>query len=437
MVIISLLLPLFLGFLLIGLRELDVKWHKWISVLGAISHLICSVLIFYHVESQGVVVTHLGGWLAPFGISFAVDHLNALMILVTSVIYVSGVVYSWSEVPHEGSYRHFYPLVHFLILGVSGAFLTGDYFNMYVWYEVMILSSFGLLVFTPLREQFDGILKYAILNFIASSLFLAGLGILYGTLGSLNIADVTQKIWQGVVGSESIWAASFFMAFGFLMKAGVFPLYQWLPSSYHLPLFSVSALFAGLLTKVGLYSAIRLFSLTLAPYGQTLGPVLLVVALLTMGFGVLGAVGSFHIRKILGFHIVSQIGYMLLAVSFYSEWALAAAIFYICHHILVKSNLYLIGGVVQATQGTEDLKETGYGWVTTPFLGICFIIAGFSLGGIPPLSGFWAKYLVFKEGLHLKHYGAVIVGVLVSLLTLFSMVKIWQEAFWKKFSQPR
>jgi multicomponent Na+:H+ antiporter subunit D len=330
----------------------------------------------------------------------------------------------------------FYTLVHFLIFGVSGAFLTGDYFNMYVWYEVMILSSFGLMAIGRSKNQMQGLLKYGLLNFLASTFFLIGLGLLYGVVGSLNIGDVTQKL-SNLDGSNQALGAALFMSVGFAIKAAVFPFYSWLPTSYHLTTFTASALFSGLLTKVGLYSMIRLLGMSFAFQKEIIAPIFITISILTMLMGVFGAASQFSARRILSFHIISQIGYMTLALGFFSEAAFAAAIFYLIHHIIVKSNLFLISGLIQDTQGSEDLKKTGSGLKNTPWLAIVFIISGYSLGGIPPLSGFFAKYAILKEGMLSEAYWSVGTGLFVGLLTLYSMTKIWAEAFWKNHPHPQ
>jgi multicomponent Na+:H+ antiporter subunit D len=431
--------PLFISFFfgstLIFLKGSSRKTQNQISLVGAGFYLVSSVFLLQTVLEKGIQATQIGNWQAPFGITFISDVFSALMILVTGVIYFVGLLYARSEISEEFNQKGFYSLLHFLILGVSGAFLTGDYFNMYVWYEVMILSSFGLMALSSHKKSKEGLLKYAVLNFLASSFFLMGLGLLYGVVGSLNIADVTQKL-ASFENSRQALGAAFFMAFGFAMKAGLFPLYSWLPTSYHLSTFTVSGIFAGLLTKVGLYSLIRLLGMSFSYQKDVIMPFFIVGSILTMLMGVFGAATQFSTRRILSFHIVSQIGYMTLSLGFFTEKAFAATLFYLIHHILVKSNLFFIAGLIYKTQGVENLKLAGSGLKKTPWLALVFLISGFSLGGIPPLSGFFAKLALLKEGLLLQEYLAVGVGFFVGLLTLYSMTKIWAEAFWKE-AQPQ
>lgn len=415
---------------------LPSRYQRFVSLLVALVHGQLSLFILNRIPEDKVLVHFMGGWPAPFGITLTVDGFSALMLMVTSIIYVSSLLYSYRESFEAGAKKFFYPLVHFLLFGVSGAFVTGDYFNMYVWYEVMILSSFGLLLMTRKIEQIDGILKYAVLNFLASSFFLMGLGLLYGQLGTLNIADITEKA-RSITNIKPLLGPVLLVSLGFLMKAGAFPLYSWLPSSYHLPSFSASALFAGLLTKVGLYSAMRFLIMSFPMVLREYQPIFVGLAAFTMFFGVQGAVASFDVRKILSFHIISQIGYMLTALVGGTPAVVAAAIFYVVHHILVKSNLFLVAGELRALFGSEQLQRMGAALKHKPWLAGVFIISGFSLGGIPPLSGFWAKWSLLRALFAQGEWLLITVALWVSLWTLFSMVKIWSEAFQKPLAGPK
>jgi multicomponent Na+:H+ antiporter subunit D len=219
------------------------------------------------------------------------------------------------------------------------------------------------------------------------------------------------------------------VAFG--IKAAIFPLFFWLPASYHTPPIAVSAIFAGLLTKVGVYALIRVFTLIFIQDIDFTHTVLLVIAGFTMLTGVLGAASQNEMRKILSFHIISQIGYMIMGLALFSPLAIAGAIFYIIHHIIVKTNLFLVSGVVDKMKGSFDLKKIGGLYKYYPLLGLLFLIPALSLAGIPPLSGFWAKFVIIKAGLEIEQALIVIVALLVGILTLFSMTKIWNEVFWK------
>lgn len=430
MLVGPLLVCFIFGLLGLILQVDQVKWYRRIGVLAPILHLGFTLKILSNVNNLGVQSLQMGGWSSPFGISFVVDTLGALLLVVTSVIYLAGYLFAMEELEEQQIKQGFFSLLHFLIMGVTGAFATGDYFNMYVWYEVMILSSFGLLVIGNQKFLIEGAFKYAVLNFLASTFFLMGLGLLYGSVGSLGIADVTLKL-QNIDVVKAAWPAGFLMAIGFAIKAGVFPFYSWLPTAYHLPTFTASAVFAGLLTKVGVYSLFRLLGMSFALKAGDISTVFTWIAILTMLLGVFGAATRFHIRRILSFHIVSQIGYIILGLALFTQQAFAAATFYLIHHIIVKTNLFFIAGLVEHKLNSEDLKYTGDGLIKLPWLALIFIISGFSLGGIPPLSGFFAKFGILRESLINQSYVVLGVGLFVGWLTLFSMTKIWAEVFWK------
>jgi len=383
------------------------------------------------VKAGGPVVLDAGGWAAPLGIRLQADMLSALMVAITGFIGLCGAIHGLAEVPTSDERRGYHPLYQFLLFGVCGAFLTNDLFNLYVWFEVMLLSSFALLTLGGGKAQIEGAVKYVVLNITASTIFLIGAGVLYATLGTLNFNDVAVRIAAGLGSQAGIRFAAVLLMLAFAIKAGMFPLYGWLPSSYHTPRHTVSAVFAGLLTKVGVYALIRTFGSAFVAERDFILPILWTVSLLTMVIGVCGAMSQFHTRRILSFHIISQIGYMTLGLALGTAAAISAAIFYIIHHIIVKSNLFFVASVIDRIGGGENLKRTGGLYRSAPWLAGLFLIPALSLGGIPPFSGFWAKLALLKELFNANAWFAGAVALAVGVCTLFSMMKIWAEAFWK------
>jgi multicomponent Na+:H+ antiporter subunit D len=377
------------------------------------------------------VAVQAAGWPAPFGISLVSDLLSALMLSVTGIVAAAVLLYSRNGLDEPRKHAGFYPLLLILLTGVCGAFLTGDLFNLYVWFEVMLISSFVLLSLGGDRAQLQGALKYVTLNLLSSALFLASAGLLYGTAGTLNLAELALKAREpGAMAEMSPVAALLLGAFA--IKAAVFPLFFWLPASYHTPPVAISALFAGLLTKVGVYSMIRVFSLVFALDAGFTHAVILGVSGLTMITGVLGAVHQTEIRRILSFHIVSQIGYMIMGLGIFTVAALAGSLFYVVHHILVKTNLFLVAGLIRLAGGSFELDKLGGLYQRRIALAALFLIPALSLAGVPPLSGFFAKLALVQAGLDAGQYVIVAVSLVVGLLTLLSMTKIWNEAFWKE-----
>ncbi len=420
-----------LAFLLRGSRMGDLA-----SVAGAVVSLAAAVLLVAVVLDRGVVAGQVGGWQAPYGITLVADHLSAAMVLITAIIGLAVAVWSLAEIGPESSRLGYHALFQSLLGGVTGAFLTGDLFNLYVWFEVLLISSFGLLVIGGRKQAIDGAVKYVTLNLIATVLFLAGAGLLYGATGTLNMADLRGAVAASPdQGLMTLIAMMLMVAFG--MKAAVFPLFFWLPASYHTPHYAVSAVFAGLLTKVGVYALMRVFTLIfVGDIGYT-HEILLWVSLLTMLTGVLGAAAQSDFRKILSFHIISQIGYMVLGLALMTPLAVMGAVFYLLHHIIVKTNLFLIAGVSRRLTGSSDLYAIGGLYRSAPLLAALFIIPAFSLAGFPPLSGFWAKFVIVRASLDLGEWLVAGVALLVGLLTIFSMTKIWAEAFWKAHPEGR
>jgi multicomponent Na+:H+ antiporter subunit D len=401
-----------------------------LGLVGTVGLLIASIALLVTVERDGVLAVQVGDWPAPFGITLVADLFSAIMVLITAIVGVVVVLYSATTIERGLVAHGYYPLVQILLLGVCGAFLTGDLFNLYVWFEVMLIASFVLLSLGGGRAQVEGGLKYVALNLVASVLFLSGVGLIYGMAGSLNMADLALRL-DTVARPELVTTVAMLFLVAFGIKAAVFPLFFWLPASYHTPPAAVSALFAGLLTKVGVYALIRVFTLLFdddTGYTHTL---ILIIAGLTMIFGVLGAVAEREFRRILSFHIVSQIGYMVMGLGLFTTFALAASVFYIVHHILVKSALFLVSGAASRLGGSYELdKLGGLASRSLPLAGL-FAIPALSLAGIPPFSGFFAKLGLVQAGVAVEQYLIVGIAIAVSFFTLFSMAKIWSEAFWK------
>ncbi|MBC7003016.1 Na+/H+ antiporter subunit D [Photobacterium sp. BZF1] len=405
------------------------KTINWISGSSVILSVFCSVQLLADITTNGPYAVAFGNWMAPFGIVFVADFLAVAMTVITAIIGAVTVFYAMADLKHKPSYGLYHVLFHVLLAGVYGAFLTGDIFNLYVWFEVMLIASFGLMIVDAERKQIDGAVKYVLLNLISTLVFLLAIGLTYGATGTLNLADLHLK-FPGVETQTAALLSALFL-FTFAIKSALFPLFAWLPASYHTLPSAVVALFAALLTKVGVYALIRIFTLVFPLTETGWQPLLIWVSGLTMLTGVLGAASQFDIKKILSFHIISQIGYMIMGLALYTPIAIAGAIFYIIHHIIVKANLFLIGGFIERKYGTSQLRHLGGVYKAMPWLAFLFLIPAFSLAGFPPLSGFWGKFLVIKASIINDYNLLAATALVVGLLTIFSMTKIWSEAFWK------
>jgi len=427
---LPLLVPLFSALLatLVSQRWLMVRV---IALLAALFNLGYSGWLLWIVGSTGRQITQASNYAAPFGISLVADGLSAIMLTLTALLMTVTIVYSFATVSAERERFFYYPLLLLMLFGCSGAFLTGDLFNLYVWFEVLLVASFGLITLGGERAQLEGGLKYVVLNLFGSTCFLIGAGLLYGVAGTLNMAHLAERL--GTLQNPTlITAIAGFFLFAFSSKAGLVPVFFWLPTSYHTPAIPVSALFSGLLTKVGVYALFRVFGTVFPRELERYGSLILVIAGLTMIVGVLGAMAQVEVRRILSFHIVSQVGYMIMGLGLVGVAGLTAGILYMVHHIIVKTALFLIGGAAEHLSGTGELKRMGGMARREPILAALWLLASLSLAGLPPLSGFFGKLGLIQTGVQQQQWLIVGVSVAVSLFTLFSMLKIWNEVFWKK-----
>ncbi len=427
LLILPILVPLIAAMVTIFLRNAP-RSQQGVSIASMAVLLGAAVMLLARLKTDGILVTELGDWPAPFGITLVGDHLSIIMLLISAVIGIAGVVYSVGDIQAERGHRGFHSFLNVMMAGVCGCILAGDLFNLYVWFEVLLIASFVLMVLGSTKEQLEGSIKYVVLSLIASSLLLAGVGMIYGMTGTLNLADLATHLRQ-TDAPQLVTAVSglFIVAVG--LKAALFPFFFWLPASYHTPPVTVSAIFAGLLTKVAVYVLIRLFTLLfVAEVGYT-HTILLWLAGFTMVTGVLGAAVAYDFRRILSFHIISQIGYMIMGLALFTPLALVGAIYFLVHNVLAKTNLFFVSGIAHGIGGSFHLKKLGGLYRYQPFLSVLFLIPALSLAGIPPLSGFFGKLILARAGFEVQEYLIVGVALAVGLMTLYSMSKIWVHAF--------
>lgn len=378
---------------------------------------------------QPPMVLHVGGWAPSLGIVLVVDGLAAIMLGLSTFVSLQCVLFSYAEISAAEEQPLRLPLMQLLVAGINLSFITGDLFNLFVAFEIMLVASYALLTLEANDRHIKEAFPYLAVNLFGSTLFLIAAGLAYAVFGTLNFALMSERAASMEMNFPLRLTATLLMVV-FGIKAGVFPLYYWLPNSYPILPLSLGAFYSGLLTKVGIYVMLRILG-TVFPHGlESIHSLLAWLAGFTMVLAVLGAVSRNFIRGILSFHIVSQIGYMVLAIGFFTPLAIAACIFYVVHHIIVKSSLFLIGGAGMFYNHTDQLDRMGGLWKASPVLGACFLCQAFSLAGVPPLSGFWGKYLIVMVGLDESRYWLVFAAILASILTLVSMLKIWVSAFW-------
>jgi len=424
------LIPLLAAAILIIFRR-SAAWHPLIAISAFAGTIVCSFMLLLRVQELGPQAMTMGNWFPPFGISFAADLLGVTLTLTSSIAVFCVGLYALGEISKRERRFGFYALLMSLLVGVNGAFLTGDIFNLYVWFEVFLISSFGLIVLGGGAKQLDGAVKYCFLNLIATTLFLIATGYLYGVYGTLSMADLSTIVGaKPFEGALVIISMLYFVAFS--MKAAAFPLYFWLPASYHTPKIVVSALFAGLLTKVGIYALIRTFTIILPPAGESWLMILMLYAgIATMVCGALGAVVQTDLRRLFSYLLVASIGFMLVGLSIGTEQSLAATMFYMVHSILVMTALFLLSGLVYNHRGTLDLRTLCGVNKDFPFLSFMFLILVFMASGFPPFSGFWPKLVLISESLETQAYWGTSALIFSSFLSIIALGRAYAFGFWR------
>ena len=410
-----------------------------LSALGLL--VLCDVALLLRVLEKGVISMTMGRWLPPFGISFTVDALGATLALTSAIVALVVAVYAVGTVDTTGRRYGFFPFLLLLMAGVSGAFLTGDIFNLYVWFEVLLIASFGLLILGSEKPQLDGATKYAFPNLVATTLFLIATGYLYGTFGTLNMADIARKASDlRDTGPLMTLAALYLFAFG--MKAAAFPVNFWLPASYHTPLVAVSALFAGLLTKVGVYALLRT-QLTLFPAERAvLGELIAWIAAATMLLGILGALAQSDIRRLFGFVVVSGIGTMMAGLALGSPLGLSGTIVYAVHSMIVMTGLYLIAGMIYERAGSYSLHSLSGIYGNHPLLAALALVLILAASGLPPFSGLWPKAFLVKAAIDVGAWWLAAAILVTAILTTIALGRVFALAFWREpaeraFETPR
>lgn len=426
--LMPLLVPLTTA-LLCALTQSVPRLQQGVSMVGALVLLVCTALLLRQVELDGSVAVVAGNWPLPFGVEFVADRLGAALALIAAAMVTVALLWQWSDADAAPSSPALHPLLHGLVAGVGAAFVTADMFNLYVWFELALICSLGLLAHGGSVRQLDATLKYFVLNVFGTLLFLTAVALLYAATGHLNFTALSQAAAQL---DPAVRLPLFgLLVLAFLIKAAAFPFFAWLPASYHTLPAPMLALFSALLTKVGIYAVIRTLSDVFAPAPDLLFEALGWIAVLSMITGVLGAAYHWDIRSILAFHSISQIGYILLAIALASRAGNAAAIFFTLHHSVVKASLFLVAALVFRYTGHYDLRRSGGLYAARPWLAVLFLLLALALIGIPPFSGFWGKYLIVRESLAQGAYVWAACALLVGVVTLYSMMKIWLEAFWK------
>ncbi|MCJ8007357.1 Na+/H+ antiporter subunit D [Lederbergia wuyishanensis] len=425
--VMPMVIPLITGIILIFLRSF-INLQRWISlgVMLAVAGL--SAFMLKMIQTTGIIRLDFGNWQPPFGILFVGDSFAMLLVLTASVVTAICLIYAFVSIGQAREKMFFYPFVLFMVAGVNGSFLTGDLFNLYVCFEVMLLASYVLITLGGTKPQFRESIKYVVINVVSSWLFLVAIGYLYGTVGTLNMAHLSARIAEaGQPPLITVISILFLLVFG--LKAGLL-LYFWLPGSYSVPPTAVAALFGALLTKVGIYALFRMFTLLFYHEPQVTHTLIGVMAGITLIGGSLGAVAYKDIRQIVSYNVVIAVGFILVGLAVATPTAIEGSIYYLVHDMIVKAVLFLIAGTMVALTGTAKIDRMSGLIRNYPLLGWLFFIVMLALAGIPPLSGFIGKILVGQGAVEGGNYVLLALGLISSIFVLYSLMRIFKNCFW-------
>ena len=433
-------LPIALPLLGAGLL-LVFKSRKMQSIVtvALLSLVLAAAIVLLIASTSGPVVLNVGNWAAPVGISLVADRLSTLMLVTSVTVTIIVLLYSIAQGVADGDRAAptaiYFPTFLILSAGVSNAFLSGDLFNMYVGFEILLASSFVLITLGGTHERMRTGTVYVIVSLVSSTIFLAAIGLIYAACGTVNLAQLALRLPEIDPGMRLILQVMLLIGFG--IKAAIFPLSAWLPDSYPTASAPVTAVFAGLLTKVGIYAIIRTQTL-LFPDGK-LDTVLALVAIATMVVGILGAVAQQDVKRLLSFTLVSHMGYMVWGISMNGQDGLSSTIFYAVHHITVQTALFLVVGLIERKGRTTSLIKLGSLGKAAPLIGALYLIPALNLAGIPPMSGFLGKIGLMEASASRGtaiDWALIAAGIVTSLLTLYAVIRVWNMAFWQEAPEP-
>ena len=426
-IVLPMIIPLITGILLIFFRRF-IRFQRWISIITMIATAIVSLLILQQIQVEGILRLDFGEWLPPYGILFVADSFATLLVLTSSIVTIACLLYATASIGEAREKMYFYPFVLFLVAGVHASFLTGDLFNLFVSFEVMLLASYVLITLGGKKRQLKSSIVYIAINILSSWIFLVAIAYLYGTLGTLNLAHLSERIAE-VGQTPLLTVISILFLIVFSLKAGLL-LYQWLPGSYSAPPTAVAALFGALLTKVGIYAMFRIFTLLFYHEPGITHTFIGIMAGITLIAGSIGAVAYNDIRYIVAYNVIIAVGFILVGLAVSTTTAFEGSIFYLVHDMIVKALLYLLAGTMITLTGTARVGSISGLIRNYPVLGWLFFIVILSLAGIPPLSGFIGKVLIGQGTIDSGAYILLTLSFVSALFVLYSLLRIFMNCFW-------
>lgn len=425
LVVMPLIVPIIMGIILVFFRN-KIQIQRVLSSITMLSLIFISIILLENIQTNGIVRLDFGGWLPPYGISFVADSFSVLLVLVASVVTSICLIYAYSSIGIKHEKMYFYPFVLFMIAGVNGSFLTGDIFNLFVCFEVMLLASYALIALGGDKIQFRESLKYVLINVLASWFFLVALAYLYGTLGTLNMAHMSVRVAEDGQ-SALLTTISLLFLLVFALKAGLL-LFFWLPGSYSVPPTAIAALFGALLTKVGIYALIRMFTLVFYHKPEITHVLIEGMAAVTIIAGCLGAIAYKDLRKIVAYNVVIGVGFVLMGLGVATDASLQGSIYYVMHDMIAKAMLFLIVGTMINLTGEYRFDRMSGLIRNYPLFGWLFFVVMISLAGIPPFSGFVGKILIGQGLIETESYSLLVIGFFSSVVVLYSLLRVFLQA---------
>ncbi|MTE24187.1 Na+/H+ antiporter subunit D [Microbacterium sp. ZXX196] len=434
------LVPLFVMLPLLGaaftlLSGRHRRLQVGVSVATLTATFVLAVVMLIAVDQGTPLAVSVGGWPLPFGIVLYVDRLAALLVAVSSIVLLAVLLFSVGQGAADGDDETpvsiFHPSYLILAAGIFDTFIAGDLFNLYVGFEILLVASYVLITLGSTESRIRTGIVYIVVSLVSSIIFLSAIAVIYGALGTVNMAQIAERMVE--IPPDVQMVLHVMLLVGFAIKAAVFPLSFWLPDSYPTAPAPVTAVFAGLLTKVGVYAIIR--TETQLFHDSNLNLVLAIVAVATMIVGILGAIAQAELKRILSFTLVSHIGYMIFGISIATEDAVGATVYYMVHHIVVQTTLFLAVGLIERYAGSTSILRVKGLVAASPLIAAVYFVPALNLGGLPPFSGFIGKYALFEAAAGVGTpimWVAIGAGILTSLLTLYALMRAWNLSFWRE-----
>ncbi|MHC2995140.1 MAG: NADH/ubiquinone/plastoquinone (complex I) [Candidatus Atribacteria bacterium] len=434
------ILPLFVGISLAGafLTSIVGKKLKWLpDLMGSLTTLILlglSLITVRIVATQGILVYSVGSWKLPIGIALVLDGLTVFMLVTVNLMAFFIAIYSINYMERFTSKWKFYTLFLLMVAGMNGVVITGDMFNLFVFLEIASVASYALVAFGTERHELEAAFKYTVMSTVGSLFILLGIVFLYSYTSTLSMADMANILAQKSASNITIMVSVLFIM-GFGLKAALVPFHAWLPDAHPSAPAPISAMLSGVLIKsLGVYTLCRVFY-NIIGINSSLSLILMVLGTLSMVIGVFLAIGQWDFKRLLAYHSISQIGYVILGIGLGTPLGMIGGLFHLFNHSVFKSLLFLNSGAVEYATGTRDLQKMGGLMTKMPITGTTSLIASMSIAGIPPFNGFWSKLIIIIACVQANRLGYAFWAVLASILTLASFMKVMKYAFFGKLRE--